>query len=60
MSLLRPATEYSNYISKPSCPACRKMMLLARIEPSGRPDYDIRTFECPVCGHSETAEVKYK
>ena len=60
MSLTQPATEYLNNISKPACPTCQKVMLLARIEPSGKPDYDIRTFECAVCGHSETNEVKYR
>jgi transcription elongation factor Elf1 len=35
-------------------------MWLARIEPTDKPDYDQRTFECPQCDHSETMMVKFK
>ncbi len=35
-------------------------MWLARIEPTNKPDYDQRTFECPQCNHSETMTVKFK
>ena len=35
-------------------------MWLARIEPTDKPDYDQRTFECPRCDHSEMMMVKFK
>ena len=34
-------------------------MWLARIEPTDKPDYDQRTFECARCEHSETMMVKF-
>jgi transcription elongation factor Elf1 len=33
-------------------------MYLAQIEP-GRPGFDLRTFECPKCKHSESVVVKF-
>jgi hypothetical protein len=35
-------------------------MMLARIEPTDRPDYDCRTFECDRCGHARSEDVKFK
>jgi hypothetical protein len=35
------------------CPKCGAHLALARIEPA-QPGYDLRTFECRECGHSET------
>ena len=35
-------------------------MWLARIEPTDKPDHDLRTLECPQCEHSETLVVKFK
>ena len=34
--------------------------MLARIEPTAAPGYDIRTFECPTCGQVDTQQVAYK
>lgn len=34
--------------------------MLARVEPAGEPGYDLRTFECPACEHSETIKVAYR
>jgi len=50
----------SELIEKPPCLKCGEGMWLARIEPTDRPDYDQRTFECPRCDHSETMMVKFK
>jgi hypothetical protein len=44
---------------RPDCTECGARMRLARIEPA-QPDHDLRTFECPVCQHSESIAVKYK
>jgi len=38
-------------VYRPACSKCGSRMMLARIEPSGRSDYDTRTFECGQCGH---------
>jgi hypothetical protein len=35
-------------------------MWLARIEPSDKPDYDQRTFECSRCDYSETVMVNFR
>ena len=50
----------SKPIEHPPCPKCGGGMWLARIEPTDKPDYDQRTFECPRCEHSLTMTVKYK
>ena len=38
-------------IGRPFCEVCKAQMWLACIEPD-KPDYDKRTFECPVCPHA--------
>jgi len=48
------------WLDLPSCPKCGDPMWLARIEPSDKPDYDQRTFECPLCDKSETMMIKFK
>ena len=45
--------------ARPACPTCTAQMYLARIEPE-KPGYDLRTFECPMCQHVETAVVQFK
>ena len=30
------------------------------IEPAGEPGYDVRTFECPECNHSENVTIKFR
>ena len=45
-------------IERPTCAKCGSPMWLARITPSDKPGYDMRTFDCPVCEISETAAVK--
>jgi hypothetical protein len=46
-------------IDRRLCPECRVSMRLAWIEPGEKSGYDIRTFECMHCHHSETVVVKY-
>jgi len=53
-------SDLSKLIEKPPCPKCGEGMWLSRIEPTDKPDYDQRTFECPRCDHSETKMVKFK
>jgi ribosomal protein S27AE len=42
---------------RPKCPKCTRQMFLAHIEP-GKPGFDLRTFACPRCEHSESILVK--
>jgi predicted RNA-binding Zn-ribbon protein involved in translation (DUF1610 family) len=43
-------------IVRPECPKCGTEMMLARIMPEA-PGEERRTFECPMCEHSESALV---
>ena len=36
-----------------ACPKCSQSMFIVRIEPTGQPGYDKRTFECSRCEHAE-------
>jgi ribosomal protein L37E len=45
---------------RPACSKCGMQTQLARIEPSGEPDYDVRTFECVTCGNSDAVKVKFR
>lgn len=45
---------------RPLCPKCGGYrMALECIEP-GLPDHDLRTFECPSCGHVEATVVRFR
>ena len=44
---------------RPACTKCGAPTVLARIEPSGEPGYDKRTFECPACGNIDSAMLKF-
>jgi hypothetical protein len=46
-------------IGRPFCEFCRAQMWLACIEPY-QPDYDKRTFECPMCSNFTVKVVKYR
>jgi hypothetical protein len=54
MSKYQPATAHSDSIERPTCPKCRTKMRLFGIEPE-RPEYELRSFECPKCNHIQTA-----
>ncbi len=49
--------QFSSY--RPPCSKCSAATMLARIEPTGEPGYDNRTFECPACGNIESAVLKF-
>jgi ssDNA-binding Zn-finger/Zn-ribbon topoisomerase 1 len=53
-------TDPPEKIEQPPCSKCGGPMWLARIEPTEKPDFDLRTFECPQCDQSDTVMVKYK
>jgi predicted RNA-binding Zn-ribbon protein involved in translation (DUF1610 family) len=52
-------TNSSQPIVRPECPKCGTTMMLARIVPEA-PGKDRRTFECPMCEHSECILVKFE
>jgi len=60
MSQPEPVSIHQMQRYYPACPKCRTRMALARIDPSGELDYDLRTFECVTCGHSDTAKVELR
>ena len=45
---------------RPLCARCGTLSLLIRSEPSAEPEHDLRTFECPACGHVDLVEMKLK
>jgi len=45
---------------RPGCPKCGSSMMIATIEPSDKPDHDMRTFECPECGNELSKVVKFR
>jgi hypothetical protein len=55
--VFEPATVHSNAIVRPVCSVCGTATLLVGIEPE-RPGYELRTFECLMCRHFETAVGK--
>ena len=38
---------------------CGGPTMLARIEPSGTPHYDLRTFECVTCGNADVVKIRF-
>ena len=47
-------------VYRPACAKCGSRMMLARIEPSGKPNHDMRTFECAQCGRERCEVVRFK
>jgi len=45
---------------RPLCSRCGTLSTLARVEPAPGPDHDLRTFECPACGHIDVAKIRYR
>jgi hypothetical protein len=58
MALLN--TRHPQEVENPSCSKCGRPMLIVRIEPSDKPGYDQRTFECSECDVMMLAIVKYR
>lgn len=42
------------------CSKCGARSMLTHIEPSPKPDHDVRTFECPSCGQVDVVTVKFR
>ena len=55
-----PRPHGSNSRGTHDCPKCGFPMLLAVIEPSEKDGHDRRIFECLLCNHVETVEVKFR
>jgi DNA-directed RNA polymerase subunit RPC12/RpoP len=45
---------------RPLCSRCGTLSALARVEPAKEPDHDLRTFECPACGHADMVKMKFR
>ena len=45
---------------RPPCTKCGGLTSLSRIEPDDEPGYDLRTFECDMCGRSEIVKIKFR
>jgi predicted RNA-binding Zn-ribbon protein involved in translation (DUF1610 family) len=54
MTTYQPATPHSDSIKRLDCPKCGAKMRLFGIEPE-RPGFELHSFECPDCGHIQTA-----
>jgi hypothetical protein len=60
MSHIEPNTLEELQLYRPPCPRCRGDTMLACIEPSELPGYDLRTFECRDCGHMHVIAIQYR
>lgn len=47
-------------LRRPLCSKCGTLSTLTQVEPSPDPDHDLRTFECPACGHIDTITIKFR
>jgi len=58
----QPSTFYPTErpIAQRRCPICHLTMFLSHIEPSDKPDYDMRTFHCLTCMYTETVSIKFR
>jgi hypothetical protein len=56
----RPAQPHMSKQIRLACSNCGQTAWLTRIEPAHAPDHDLRTFECPACGHVETVTMKFR
>jgi predicted RNA-binding Zn-ribbon protein involved in translation (DUF1610 family) len=59
---MQPETNHINVIQiyRPACSKCGFLTALMRIETSGEPDQDLRTFKCHACGNTETVLIKFR
>ena len=45
---------------RPFCSKCGTRTQLARIEPTGEADHDLRTFECMACDNADVVNIKFR
>ena len=45
---------------RPLCSKCGTPCDLIGIEPAPEADHDLRTFECSVCGNTDTVKIKFR
>jgi len=57
MSLYQVATPHTDSVRRPKCSDCGTATHLFGIE-AERPGYELLTFVCPKCNHTETAVAK--
>ena len=60
MSLSEPPPGKQSQLYRPLCSKCGTLSTLRRVEPSPEPDHDMRTFECPSCGHIDQVKIKFR
>jgi endogenous inhibitor of DNA gyrase (YacG/DUF329 family) len=53
-------TQPPRRLYKRPCPKCGLPMLLSRIEPTDKIDYDQQTYECPTCAYAETVTDEFR
>ena len=59
MAQPNPISETPGVTFQRRCPNCGSPMWLTRISKFDA-DHDLRTFECKVCEHSESAVIEFK
>jgi hypothetical protein len=52
-ALVQAKHHQSNSTVPPALLQCGTLTQLARFEPAGEPDHDLRTFECITCGNAD-------
>ena len=60
MTPSEPKPHQLSQLYRPLCSKCGTLSTLTRVEPSAEPGHDLRTFECPSCGHADLITVKFK
>lgn len=60
MTSSEPPSGKQSQLYRPLCSKCGTLSALRRVEPSPQPDHDLRTFECPACGHVDTLTIKFR
>jgi DNA-directed RNA polymerase subunit RPC12/RpoP len=60
MNPSEPKQRQLAQLYRPLCSRCGALSMLIRVEPSAEPDHDLRTFECPSCGHVDPIKMKFR
>jgi len=60
MNPSEPSHGKQSQLYRPLCSKCGTLSTLRRVEPSPEPGHDLRTFECPSCGHTEVVTMKFR